>query len=211
MVPRIERLMLPTLQQTKELYEFAKAKTNMINMAEGLEKDLSSTHYQNVAFVASVVAEQAGLNSQKAYILGLLHDFGEYVQKTIPNTFHGTAGYDEMMDKGFDEVARTCLSHSFFSADFTPDDFPAYNAQEIIRASELLKKQGFDDYDRLIHLADLMSPRQTIDTIENRVAWIGQKYHLTETDINQKLVEAKKLKNYFDVKCKCDIYSFFNL
>ena len=203
--------MLPTLQQTKQLYDFVKTKTDMINIVEGFEKGLSSAHYQNVAFIASIIAEQAGLNSQKAYILGLLHDFGEYIQKTTPNTFHGTAGYAEMMKKGFDEVARTCLSHSFFIADFTPEDFPAYNAQEIIRASELLKKQGFDDYDRLIHLADLMAPRQIIDTIENRIAWIGEKYHLSSADIEQKLVEAQKLKAYFDAKCNCNIYTFFDL
>ena len=203
--------MLHTLQQTKELFDFAKAKTDIINKAEGLEEGLSSAHYQNVAFIASVIAEHTGLNSQKAYILGLLHDFGEYTQKTTPNTFHGTAGYDEMMDKGFDEVARTCLSHSFFNADFTPEDFPAYNAQEIIRAAELLKKQDFDDYDRLIHLADLMAPCQIIDTIENRIIWIGEKYHLSADDIKQKLAEAQKLKAYFDAKCDCNIYTLFDL
>lgn len=203
--------MLPTLQQTKELYEFAKEKTDIINTAAGLEKGLSSDHYQNVAWVAAVIAEHAGLNPQKAYILGLLHDFGEYTQKTTPNTFHGTAGYDEMMEKGFDEVARTCLSHSFFSADFTPEDFPAYNPQEIIRASELLKKHGFDDYDRLVHLADLMAPRQIIDTVENRINKIGKKYRLSEADIKQKHAEAQKLKAYFDAKCACDVYHFFGL
>lgn len=203
--------MLPTLQQTKELYDFAKARTDIINTAEGLAEGLSSAHYQNVALVASRIAEYAGMDSQKAYILGLLHDYGEYIQKTIPDTFHGTAGYDEMMDKGFDEVARTCLSHSFFNADFTPQDFPAYNAKEIIRASALLKRQGLDDYDRLIHLADLMSPRQIIDTVENRIAWIGEKYNLTKEDVKSKLAAGLELKSYFDVKCGCDVYSLFDL
>lgn len=203
--------MLPTLQQTKELYDFAKVKTDIINIADGYEKGRSSTHYQNVAFVASVIAERAGLNPQKAYIQGLLHDFGEYIQRITPNTFHGTSGYDEMMAKGFDEVARTCLSHSFFSADFTPEDFPAYDPQEIIRASELLKKQGFDDYDRLVHLADLIGSRQEVDTIEKRIAWIGEKYHLSKADIKQKLIDAQELKAYFDAKCDCNIYSLFGL
>lgn len=203
--------MLPSLQQTKELYDFAKEQTDIINVNRGFSKGLSSAHYQNVAYVASKIAEHCGLNSQKAYTLGLLHDFGEYIEKTVPDTFHGTAGYDEMISKGFDEVARTCLSHSFFDANFTSADFLSYNAEQISRAAKLLKQQNFDDYDRLIHLADLMAPRQSIDTIENRIAVITQKYHLTSDDAQNKLIRANQLKNYFDTKCGCDIYDFFGL
>lgn len=203
--------MLPTLQQTKDLYNFAKEQTDIINVGRGFPKGISASHYQNVAFVAATIAEHAGLNPQKAYILGLLHDFGEYIEKTIPNTFHGTAGYDEMMAKGFDEVARTCLSHSFFNADFTPDNFLSYNAEQIVRAAVLLKQQGFDEYDYLIHLADLMGISQGIETLENRIQKLADKYRLSADDVKNKLIEAHKLKAYFDAKCGCDIYEFFNL
>lgn len=203
--------MLPTLSQAKELYDFAVEKTDVLNVKSVGFKGLSAKHYQNVGFIASKIAEHAGLDVQKAYILGLLHDYGEYVEKTVSNTFHGTAGYDEMMAKGFEEVARTCLSHSFFSADFTPKDFPAYNAEQISRASILLQRQGFDDYDLLIHLSDLMAPYQKIDTIENRINMIKQKYHLTEEDADRKIIQARQLKDYFDAKCGCDVYSLFDL
>lgn len=203
--------MLPTLSQAINLYNFATQKTDVLNLKSVGVKGLSATHYQNVGFIASKIAEQAGMDVQKAYVLGLLHDYGEYIEKTVPDTFHGTAGYDEMMTKGFDEVARTCLSHSFFNAEFKPKDFPAYNAKQIIRASKLLKQQAFDDYDYLIHLSDLMAPYQKIDTIENRIKMIKEKYHLTEEDATHKLKQAKQLKDYFDTKCQKDIYTILSL
>ena len=184
--------MLPTLQQTNDLYYFAKAKTDILNIKEGKQKGVSASHYQNVAYVAATIAEHAGLNPQKAYILGLLHDFGEYIEKTVPNTFHGTAGYDEMMSKGFDEVARSCLSHSFFSADFTPKDFLSYNSEQIVRAAVLLKQQGFDDYDHLIHLADLMGAAQGIETLENRIQKLAIKYHLSDDDVKISLIKISE-------------------
>lgn len=202
--------MLPTLQQTKELYDSLSAKTYILNQQKGLPPGISGKHYQNVAFVAATIAFHCSLNVEKAYILGLLHDYGEYIEKTTPHTFHGTAGYDEMMNLGFDEVARTCLSHSFFDTSFTPQDFPAYDKEEIIRASALLQEQGFDEYDRLIHLSDMMAPFDRIDSIENRIDMITQKYHLSAELSQKKLQEALELKTYFNHLCGKDIYMFFN-
>ena len=65
----------------------------------GLPRGISREHYQTVAFVAATIAEACNLDVHKAFLLGLFHDYGEYIEDTIPNTFHGTAGYDEMMKK----------------------------------------------------------------------------------------------------------------
>ena len=201
--------MLPTLQQTKELYNNITQKTDILNLNMGEPKGISSKHYQNVAFVAATIASNCSMDTEKAYILGLLHDYGEYIEKTIPHTFHGTSGYDEMMKMGFDEVARTCLSHSFFETSFTPEDFPAYDKEQIKRAAVLLKEQGFDDYDRLIHLSDMMAPFDRIDTIENRIEMITNKYHLSADLSQKKLQEALELKTYFNHLCGRDIYALF--
>ena len=203
--------MLPSLEKTKELFDYITAITDEQNVKAGDARGLSRHHYENVAWVASVIAENTELDTNKAYIIGLFHDYGEYIQKSVPNTFHGTAGYDEMMLLGYDEVARVCLSHSFFDADFKPEDFPAYNSKEIKRASKILKEQGFDDYDRLIHLADLLSPADRIDTIENRIEALRTKYNLSKEDAHQKLKKAQALKQYFDQKAQKDIYELLRL
>ncbi len=203
--------MLPTLSQAQELFEEASFKTDKLNLEQGLPKGISRRHYQTVAFIAERIAKYANLDSTKAYILGLLHDYGEYIEDTISGTFHGTAGYDEMLKLGFDEVAKTCLSHSFFNADFSSQDFPAYNSIQIERAADILKNTTFDDYDRLIHLADMLVVGDKISTIEDRINMISDKYHLSEEVTSQKYQQALELKNHFDKLCKQNIYSFFNL
>lgn len=203
--------MKPSLSETKELFLFITSKTDILNVKTGLPKGISAKHYQNVAYVASKIAEQTEMDIEKAYVLGLLHDYGEYIEDTISGTFHGTAGYDEMLKLGFDEVAKVCLSHSFFDSSFSPEDFPAYEAKEIERASAILKEKEFDEYDKLIHLADLMSPCGEIDTIENRILKLSEKYHIPSEKAQQMLKQGLELKNLFDNKCKKDIYTLFDL
>lgn len=203
--------MLPSLQQTKELFKFITSVTDEQNVSNNLPKGTSRRHYQNVAFIASRIAGYSGLNVEKAFILGLLHDYGEYIEASTPETFHGTAGYDEMMRLGYDDVARTCLSHSFFDDNFKPEDFPAYDKKQIIRAAELLKERPFDDYDRLIHLADMMAPRDKIDTIENRIAMITEKYNLPAAVALRKKREALWLKDYFDSLTERNVYTLIGL
>lgn len=203
--------MKPSLSETKELFLFITSKTDILNVKMGLPKGISAKHYQNVAYVASKIAEQTEMDIEKAYVLGLLHDYGEYIEDTISGTFHGTAGYDEMLKFGFDEVAKVCLSHSFFDSSFSPEDFPAYEAKEIERASAILKEKEFDEYDKLIHLADLMSPCGEIDTIENRILKLSEKYHIPSEKTQQMFKQGLELKNLFDNKCKKDIYTLFDL
>ena len=203
--------MKPSLSETKELFLFITSKTDILNVKTELPKGISAKHYQNVAYVASKIAEQTEMDIEKAYVLGLLHDYGEYIEDTISGTFHGTAGYDELLKLGFDEVAKVCLSHSFFDSSFSPEDFPAYEAKEIERASAILKEKEFDEYDKLIHLADLMSPCGEIDTIENRILKLSEKYHIPSEKTQQMLKQGLELKNLFDNKCKKDIYTLFDL
>jgi HD superfamily phosphodiesterase len=203
--------MLPTLEETRKLYNFFKDKTDALNIAAGEPKGLSAKHCENVAYVASRIAEAASMDANKAYILGLFHDCGGYIEHTVKGTFHGTAGYDLMMEKGFDEVARTCLSHSFYNADFNIEDFASYDTKELQRAKQLLQLQSWDDYDRLIYLADKMAPYDYIDTVENRVEMIRTRYHLSDERAVRLLRESRDIKNYFDERCGQDIYQILDL
>lgn len=202
--------MLPSLDKAKKLFEALVYKTNIINVKKGLPKGTSAKHYQNVAYVAAHIALKAEMNVQKAYILGLLHDYGEVAEDSNPKAFHGTAGYDEMMLNGYDEVAQICLSHSFFDKNFNPED-TSYPSKEIIRAKEILKNKDFDDYDKLIQLADLMSSGVDITTVEERISKLAIKYNIRSDLVETKMRAAKELKMYFDNKCNCDIYQEFNL
>jgi len=203
--------MLPTLQQAKEMFDFITSKTDVLNVKMGLPKGISKAHYQTVAYVASKIAEACLLDVNKAYLLGLFHDYGEYIEDTIAGTFHGTAGYDELIKKGFDENAKVCLTHSFFDNDFDPDHFVSYESKEIVRAGDLIKKLRLDDYDYLIQLSDLLSAPNKIIRAEERLENLSKKYNIKKELVINKIRAAKKLKDYFSQKSGKDIYNLLKI
>ena len=202
--------MLPTIEQAEKLFTFITSFTDELNVKHGLPKGISAKHYKNVAYIASSIAKKSNLDSEKAYILGLLHDYGEYIEDTIKGTFHGTSGYDEMMKKGYDEVAKICLTHSFFDQNINPNDY-SYNPSEILRAGNIIKTLNFDDYDKLIQLSDLMGAGDCITNIEDRLNKLAVKYNIRKELMINKIKKANALKEYFDKKCDCNIYNLFSI
>ena len=203
---------LPTKAEAQELFEYVCQKTDYYNVKNGLPEGTSRKHYLQVAKHAKLIAKKTKiLNSEKAYILGLLHDYGEYQEQKDRRLFHGTAGYDEMMYLGFDEVARTCLSHSFFDEQITPENYCSYDADCILRAAKIIAKNPFDDYDRLIQISDLSVAGWSATDIDKRLDFIAQKYHISAEIISYKRKQAHKLKSYFDKLCGEDVYHILGL
>lgn len=77
-------------------------------------------HSKNVGLAAKYIAEACGtLDSEKAYICGLLHDIGR--RNGVSALRHTIDGYDYAMSKGWKEIARVCLTHSFPVKDIEAD------------------------------------------------------------------------------------------
>lgn len=68
-------------------------------------------HCRTAAHCAEKIAAAVGLDPDKAFVLGLLHDIGRRYGKR--HLGHVSDGYTYMMELGYDEVARVCMSHSF--------------------------------------------------------------------------------------------------
>ena len=68
-------------------------------------------HSQSVAENARLIAQRAGMDEQRAYLFGLLHDIGR--RAGVTGIRHIFDGYDYMTALGQPEVARICLTHSF--------------------------------------------------------------------------------------------------
>lgn len=203
---------LPTLEEAQELFDYACQQTDVFNIRNGQPEGSSRRHYQRVAENAKKIAEHTKhLNPQKAYILGLLHDYGEVFEQRDNHLFHGTAGYDEMIYLGFDEVARTCLSHSFFEANILPENYASYNVDCIRRAAQIIAENPLDDYDRLVQISDLMAKGGQLAKIENRLDYIAQKYKVPADKIAHKKQKALALKTYFDKLCGKDIYKIVGI
>ena len=203
--------MLPSIEQTKQLVNKICSYTDKLNEQMGLPRGISRRHYENVAFCAYSIAEKCGLNKEKAYILGILHDYGEYIEDTIPNTFHGTAGYDEMMLLGYNEVARTCLTHSFWEGVYEVDYFKSYNSNEIKRAINIISTIKLDEYDYLIQLCDMLCSDKGIVSVEERIDYIVNKYKLDKNLVGFKRKKANELKKHFDELCNKNIYEILGI
>ena len=69
-------------------------------------------HCLTAAHCAEKIASACGdMDSEKAYILGLLHDIGR--KFGTRHLGHVSDGYTYMKSLGYDEVAKICLTHSF--------------------------------------------------------------------------------------------------
>lgn len=203
--------MIPTKKEAHLYMEYVWFITDELNINHGLPKGISRAHHKNVALCAEKIASACGLDSNRAYVQGLMHDYGEAIEGTTPNTFHGTAGYDALMNKGLDEVARTCLTHSFWEGVFDENYFPSYNRQEIKRAISIISKMGIDEYDKLIQISDMLSSGYDIIPVETRVNIIVKKYKLPHELIGFKVQKASELKRYFDKKCGRNIYEILGI
>ncbi len=141
------------------------------------------THSENVANVASILAGALGLDKDKAYIFGLLHDIGRRVGVT--GTRHIIDGYNYLKDLGYEEVGRYCLTHSYFVKDiqnimgkwdFTTD--------EEIFINKYLKNTEYDMYDKIVQIADCMTLPEGVTLIERRLIDVYIRHGVNEHTID---------------------------
>ena len=160
-------------------------------------------HSRIAAHCAKKIAEACGLDEEKAYVCGLLHDIGRKFGGR--HLGHVSDGYSYMMSLGFDEIARICLTHSF-SANNTDDYIGKFDTteEELKLIQENLKTIEFDDYDRLIQLCDSLAGANCIMNIEDRMNDVKARYgNYPESKWNNNL----KIKRSFEEKAGKDIYT----
>ena len=159
-------------------------------------------HSLTCAHCAEHIAYHAGMDPDKAYVLGLLHDIGRKFGKR--HLGHVSDGYTYMMSLGYDDAARICLSHSFNDKDINAyvGNFDTGEAEtKLIR--EKLAEAVFDDYDLLIQLCDAISGSDEVMDIIERMSDVKRRYG--EYDRN-KWDKNLYLKSYFEEKMGMDVY-----
>lgn len=169
-------------------------------------------HTQGVAESCYLIATHTSdMNSEKAYVLGLLHDYGKKYPEKELNGFHGHWGYEEMMKMGYPAVARICLTHTFYSTDFDANCFPSYPAKDLAWAKKQLQQINYDDYDRIVQLCDMFFEKLNIVSIQKRFSGIMERYHLDFDTLKNSYDYAVKNKEYFDKKCQIDVYKILGI
>ena len=184
--------MLPAKEEAMKLLEEGYARN------PGQWKD----HSIVTAECAYKIAERcAGMDPEKAYVLGLLHDIGR--REGVTYIAHVTDGYRYLTALGYDEAARICITHSFARQDISDYigkiDIPANQLEELKR---LLAGYRYDDYDLLIQLCDgIALPNRSVP-VDERIADVKKRYgHYPE----EKRKKTLELKRYFEAKSGLDI------
>ncbi len=180
-----------------------------VQEAEGLVKAAEERnpgrwgdHSRTAAFCAQRIAEKVGLDGEKAYVLGLLHDIGRHFG--VRHLGHVYDGYRYMMDLGYPDAAKICLTHSFNHPNLEvyigKFDISQEQQQEL---QALLHATAYDDYDRLIQLCDCLAGNGQVMDMEARMLDVKKRYGFYS---QEKWDTNMALKRYFEEKAGMDIY-----
>ncbi len=185
--------MLPTREQAEEL----------LREAETHNPGAWGDHSRIAAHCAEKIAQECSdLDSDKAYILGLLHDIGR--KFGIRHLGHVADGYSYMLSLGYDEAARVCLTHSFHNR--TTDGYIGKfdtTEEEWKIIQDGLKTVQLDEYDYLIRLCDCLAGTEGVLDMEERMADVKRRYGSYP---QEKWDSNLQLKKHFEEKTGKDIY-----
>lgn len=198
----------PSIDEAHKIFYDYMADLSKIECDYPPESD--TLHCMAVACNAALIASKCGMNGRHAYILGLLHDYGELTSRGKAGEFHGTSGYDAMIALGYPEIARICLTHTFPTHDFKIDDY-TYPRKQLIRVKELISGIQYNEYDKIIQYSDALVMGYKVTDLKRRAIYIMKKYNVSLPAIRRKYKEFLQLKHYFDKKCGCDTYSILGI
>lgn len=185
--------MLPTIEEAMHELE----------LAGKLNPGPWGKHSINVGIAARNIAEKIPeMNPQKAYIVGIMHDIGRRVGIVdIPT--HVYEGYKYCIQKGWDETARICMTHSYLRMKEEFDYEPVTETEKVIK--NYIVNCEPDDYDRLIQLCDSLAVDYGFVILEKRFVDVTRRYGIMEGYIKGWEV-AFGIKEYFEQKTGCSVY-----
>lgn len=177
--------------------------------AELLLKDAASCnpgrwvgHSKTAAHCAERIAFYTGMDPDKAYALGLLHDIGR--KFGVSAMRHISDGYTYMLSLGYDDVARICLTHSFCGTDintYVGKTDTTEEETELIRTK--LAETVQDEYDELIQFVDSIAGTEGVMDIIDRMTDVKNRYGSYNPDM---WVNNLRLKEFYEKKMGMDLY-----
>jgi len=160
-------------------------------------------HCLTAAHCAEKIASACGdMDSEKAYILGLLHDIGR--KFGTRHLGHVSDGYTYMKSLGYDEAAKICLTHSFNN--HTVDEYIGkfdVSQEELTLIKNKLVETVYDEYDLLIQLCDSLAGADGVLDIEERMNDVKRRYGSYPQDKWDSNIE---LMHYFEKRMNQNIY-----
>ena len=176
-----------------------------LELGNSLNPGVWTDHSRFVAKACEFIAKAAGMDANKAYIFGLLHDIGRRFGRCGQK--HIYAGYVYCMEKGWDEVAKISMTHSYFfnDAQIGGSEYDGSD-QEWQFVKDYIQKTPFDDYDRLVQLCDSLADSRGFCIAEKRLVDVTLHYGILPHMV-EKWKKLFEVKAYFDEKCGQNIYN----
>lgn len=187
---------IPTLKEAEEI----------LREAESLNPGPWANHSRYVGEAARLIAASCKeLDSEAAYILGILHDIGR--RFGITNMRHSLDGYNYSISTGYDFLAKICITHSFPVKDIR-EAFGKWDCseEEYKFVENYLREVQYDDYDKLIQLCDALALPEGFVLMEKRMVDVALRHGVHEYII-PKWKATFKIKEYFEAQMGKSIYS----
>ena len=175
---------------------------SLLAEAESCNPGPWADHSRTAAHCAERIAFFCGMCPEKAFVLGLLHDIGRKFGKR--HLGHVSDGYSYMMQLGYPDAARICLTHSFneMKLEGYVGRMDTTEAETQLIRSKLLETVP-DDYDLLIQLCDAVSGPEGVMELEERMSDVKKRYgHYDPGKWNRNL----ELKRIFENRMHRDLY-----
>ena len=185
----------------------------ILSWAHGQNPGPWTEHCRVAARAAELIARKCGLDAERAYILGLLHDIGYYAYKDGKGEVsHIYTGYKLMIEQGHEAIAGICLSHSFPGScrdiKFLTGSDVNWTDEGLAVVNKFLAEAEYSDYDRLVQLCDALGTAQGVVMMEKRLVDVVRRHGVTDFTV-EKWDAFFVLKDYFDGKCGINIYNLF--
>ena len=169
-------------------------------------------HCINVGEAAGRIAAQMGLDSDFAKAEGYLHDIG----RKVSHQDHVMAGYHYLVDLGYGDMARSCLTHSFIDNDINlvaGGVLPFSEQQRLFSCFDSRLTDGntlcpANDYDNIIQLCDLFCLDTGFTTLENRLLDVYSRKGIF-SNTRDHFQGVFQLKQKIEDKMGCSLYSLF--
>lgn len=186
--------MIPTIEEAREELGIA----GQMNPGPWVE------HSKNVALTAERIAAACGMDAQKAYVLGLLHDIGRrYGRSAVKHTIDG---YDYMCSKGWEEAAIISLTHSNPTKNIYEDiQKMDITDEEKGKLEAFIANHEYDDYDKLIILCDSLALPDRFCILEQRFIDTSRRYGVFPFSV-KRWDATFEIKEYFEQLAGKSIY-----
>lgn len=165
-------------------------------------------HVLHAARAAEKIAQRAGLDPERAYVSGVIHDIGRF--EGVRAMHHIIAGYNLLTEKGEHELARICMTHSFPGGN--PYSYLGkwdVTEEEKAFVIDYVENCEFDDYDRLIQLCDALALSEGVCLIEKRLVDVAIRHGVTE-HTSAKWKATLEIQKYFENRMGCGLYPLFD-